>query len=164
MYWPVDSANHTVLSAESELPLVESSVGRVLVCHAAEHSAHLSTLMNEVFRVLTAGGKALFIVPNRRGLWSSRTNNPFGFGHPYHIAQMRHRAELAGFTFIGASSALFYPPSDTRPVLRLSHQMERAGRMLLPYRGGYCWWKWRNNFMHLFLNPPPEAVLSCFPS
>jgi SAM-dependent methyltransferase len=136
MYWPLDKDNHTILCAEAELPLADSSIHYALICHSAEHSPHLATLMNELFRVLVAGGRALFIVPNRRGIWSSRTNNPFGFGHPYHMAQLRHRAELAGFTFVSARSALFYPPSTNRVVLRLSRVIERMGRLLLPHQGG----------------------------
>jgi SAM-dependent methyltransferase len=136
MYWPVDRSNHTVLAAENELPLEDRSVSRIVLIHALEHSPHVTTLMNEVLRALTYGGRALFIVPNRRGLWSRTTNNPFGFGHPYHSAQIRHRAELAGLTYVGVSSALFYPPSDARPLLRTSQWMERFGRCFLPQLGG----------------------------
>jgi SAM-dependent methyltransferase len=136
MYWPVDSTNHSVLAAENELPLEDRTVHRLVLVHALEHSPHVATLMNEVFRVLTYGGKALFIVPNRRGVWSRASNNPFGFGHPYHGAQVRHRAELAGLTYIGSSSALFYPPSHIRPLLRTSEWMERFGRCFLPHMGG----------------------------
>jgi SAM-dependent methyltransferase len=136
MYWPVDSTNHNVLAAENELPLEDKTVSRLLLIHALEHSPHVTTLMNEMLRVLTYGGKALLIVPNRRGLWSRTTNNPFGFGHPYHSAQMRHRAELAGLTYVGSSSALFYPPSDIRPLVRASQWVERFGRCFLPQLGG----------------------------
>jgi SAM-dependent methyltransferase len=136
MYWPVDISNHTILGNEAELPFQDNSIGRILVCHCIEHSPHLATLMNELARVLVPGGRILLIVPNRRGLWSTRTNNPFGFGHPFHTAQARHRLELAGLTPTGVSSALFYSPSDTRIVLRLSAVIERMGRLCLPQLGG----------------------------
>ena len=136
MYWPVDQSNHTVLASEADLPLADQSTQRLLLIHAVEHSPHLATLMNEMFRCLTSGGRALLIIPNRRGVWSRTTNNPFGFGHPYHSAQLRHRAELAGFTHIKTSSALFYPPSFSRLLLKSSRWTERLGNVCLPMMGG----------------------------
>jgi SAM-dependent methyltransferase len=136
MYWPVDSSNHTVLAQEAELPLYDQSVQRLLLVHALEHSPHLTTLMSEVFRVLVPGGRALMVVPNRRGLWSRTTNNPFGFGHPYHSTQLRHRAELAGLSWIKMSTSLFYPPSSSRLLLKTSRWIECAGELCLPLMGG----------------------------
>ncbi len=136
MYWPADTSNHTVLATESDMPLADNVAGRILVCHSAEHSAHLSSLLQEIYRVLQPGGKALVVVPNRMGMWSSRANNPFGMGHPYQMSQMKHRAKLAGLTYVRASTALFYTPSNWRVVIRLSRMIEWLGRMLLPNFGG----------------------------
>ncbi len=136
MYWPADISNHAILATENALPFQDHTIGRLLVCHCAEHSHHFTTLMQEIYRVLLPGGRALFVVPNRRGLWSSRHQNPFGSGHPYTVLQMRHRAELAGLTFIRSTGALFYPPSNWRLVTRLSGWIEAIGRVLAPQLGG----------------------------
>jgi SAM-dependent methyltransferase len=135
MYWPADSKNHSILCHESALPLDDECVDIMLLCHAIEHSLHVNTLLSEVHRCLKPRGKALLIVPNRRGLWSARSNNPFGVGHPYHAAQLRHRAELAGLTVSRTSTALFYSPSNARLVLRASLLLEYMGLILAPTWG-----------------------------
>lgn len=136
IYWPADEQNHTVLATEAALPLSDNSVERMLICHSAEHSPHLSTLMNEVYRSLKSGGRALIIAPNRLGGWARNTHNPFGSGHPYQMSQMKHRAELAGLTYVRASTALFYPPYRWRLLLKCSRIIEWLGALLLPNFGG----------------------------
>lgn len=136
MYWPADVSNHSLLAHESALPLKESSIARVLVCHGVEHSHHLASLMQEIYRILSPGGRALLVVPNRRGLWASQNDNPLAAGHPYNANQLKHRAELAGLTYTRATSALFYPPSDWRAVRRLSATLELLGRVFIPQLGG----------------------------
>lgn len=135
MYWPADGQNHSVLCHESALPFDDERVDVMVLCHAVEHSLHVNTMLAEVYRCLKPRGKALLIVPNRRGLWSARSNNPFGVGHPYHAAQLRHRVELAGLTVCRTSTALFYSPSNARLLLKSSLLLEYMGLMLAPTWG-----------------------------
>jgi SAM-dependent methyltransferase len=136
IYWPADTENHTVLAKESDLPLRDNLLGHVLLCHCVEHSVHVNTMLKELHRVMKAGGKALIIVPNRMGRWSAKDNNPFGSGQPYQMAQMRHRAETAGLTYVRAQTALFYSPIQWRVMIKLSPFIEYIGRLLLPNFGG----------------------------
>ncbi len=136
MYWPADVSNHSVLCHGTQLPLQDNSVGRVLVCHAIEHSSHVPELMEELYRVLVPGGRALLVVPNRSGVWSRYSNNPFGSGYPYHVASLRHRAEQAGFTFMRSTSAIFYSPANWRIIRKLSRLLEVLGRLCIPHWGG----------------------------
>jgi SAM-dependent methyltransferase len=110
MYWPTSGANHSVLMDQSAFPLRDESVDRVLAIHAIEHSGHLHTMMQEIYRILRIGGRALFVVPNRTGLWSSHKNNPFGYGYPYYRMQLQHRGELAGLTLCACFIGSVLPP------------------------------------------------------
>jgi hypothetical protein len=44
------------------------------------------------------GGRALFIVPNRGGMWARRDKTPFGFGRPYTLGQLE--AQLKRHDFV----------------------------------------------------------------
>ncbi|TAE83630.1 MAG: methyltransferase domain-containing protein [Alphaproteobacteria bacterium] len=136
IYWPTDGLNHSILMDQSAFPLRDESVDRILVVHAIEHSPHLHTMIQELYRIMRVGGRVLFVVPNRTGLWSRQRNNPFGYGHPYYRMQLQHRGELAGFTFVGVSSALYYPPTTWRSALYSSRYIEPLGRAILPRQGG----------------------------
>lgn len=136
MYWPADTENHTVLCKETEMPLQNNTLSHALLCHHAEHSAHINNLLKELHRVLKPGGKALVIVPNRMGRWAAKDNTPFGAGHPYHIAQMKHRAQMHGLTYVRADTALFYSPKQWRIIIKISSFVERLGKLALPNFGG----------------------------
>jgi SAM-dependent methyltransferase len=135
MYWPADGQNHSILCHESMLPFADETVDLMVLCHAVEHSIHVNNMLSEVYRCLKPRGKAVLIVPHRRGLWSARSNNPLGVGHPYHAAQLRHRAELAGLTVSRTSTALFYSPSHARLLLKTSLILEYLGLILAPMLG-----------------------------
>ncbi len=136
MYWPADTENHTVLCKETDLPLQNNTLSHALLCHHIEHTAHINNLLTELHRVLKPGGKALVIVPNRMGRWAAKSNNPFGAGHPYQMAQMKHRAQSNGLTYVRAATALFYSPTQWRFMIKLSPFLEFLGRILLPNFGG----------------------------
>ena len=114
IYWPADTANHSVLIDEMQLPLRDQSVNRIIVMHTLEHAPHLNTLLKEIWRVLVPGGRAIFLVPNRRGIWMRSAQTPFGNGTPFTIPQLRHRAALANFTFVTAETILFFPAVPAR--------------------------------------------------
>lgn len=135
IYWPADAENHSVLGEEASLPFADSSLNRVLALHALEHCGHIATLLDEIYRVLVPGGRALLIVPHRRGRWSDNDHTPFGQGHPYSLTQLRHRAALANLTFVRSDTALYFPVITTRWLQAVIGPWERIGRML-PLRGG----------------------------
>ena len=69
MPWPSGAPNHSVLCQETLWPLEAESVDRLILMHGLETSKTPAALIEECYRTLAAEGRALFIVPNRAGLW-----------------------------------------------------------------------------------------------
>ncbi len=128
MPWPAGMPNVSVLCEEARWPLETGLVDRLVVMHGLETSDHSEALMAECWRVLGPGGKALFIVPNRAGLWAPRETTPFGFGRPYTMAQLDQMTRRAGFVPERHAAALYIPPSHRRFWLRSAPLWERMGQ------------------------------------
>lgn len=135
-YWPVGAANQVFLAHESALPLQDNSVNRVLLIHSVETSETLSWMMDEIWRVLTPGGRVLAVVPNRRGFWARSSRSPFGYGRPFSMPQLRDLMTKHQFTLTRSSSALFMPPLRIRLLWRIADTVETVGRLLFPFIGG----------------------------
>ena len=96
-----------------------------------------AAVLAEAHRVLGPGGKALFIVPNRSGLWARRDATPFGFGRPYSLGQLEVQMRRHDFTPERHAAALFAPPSHHRFWLRSAELVEKMGaRLSRHYAGG----------------------------
>lgn len=128
MPWPAGMANVSVLCEETRWPLETGMVDRLIVLHGLETSDHPAALMEECWRVLGPGGRALFIAPNRAGLWAPRETTPFGFGRPYTLGQLDAQARRAGFVPERHAAALYIPPSHRRFWLRSAPMWERMGQ------------------------------------
>ena len=83
--WPVDGQNATALVEETLWPVPSGFADRLIVAHGLETCERPAALFDEVWRVLAPGGKAVFLVPNRAGIWARRDATPFGYGRPYSI-------------------------------------------------------------------------------
>ena len=87
--------------------------------------------------MLGPGGTALFIVPNRAGLWSRSDATPFGFGRPYTQSQLETQLRTHGFMPEIHATALHQPPSKKRFWMKAGPMWERMGqRFGLPLPGG----------------------------
>ena len=64
--------------------------------HGLETSENSRDLLLEIYRVLGPGGRALFIVPNRSGLWARRDHTPFAMGRPYSLGQLERQVTDCG--------------------------------------------------------------------
>ncbi|MDP3960762.1 MAG: hypothetical protein Q8Q26_12020 [Pseudorhodobacter sp.] len=128
MPWPPGLPNVSALCDEARWPLETGMVDRLIVLHGLETSDQPSALMAEAWRVLGPGGRALFIVPNRAGLWAPRDNTPFGCGRPYTLRQLDALARGAGFVPESHAAALYIPPSSRRFWLRSAPMWERMGQ------------------------------------
>lgn len=135
-YWPQAKANVVFLSHESELPLPESSVNRILLVHSVENSEQLSGMMEEIWRVLTPGGRVLAIVPNRLSFWARSSQSPFGYGRPFSMAQLRDLMTDHRLTPLRHASALFIPPIRLRLLWRMAKKIEKIGKLFCPFIGG----------------------------
>ncbi len=135
-YWPPQGANLVFLGHESELPFRENSINRILQIHSFENSEQLSWMIEEMWRVLTPGGRILVAVPNRAGFWCRSSRTPFGYGRPFSLPQLRDLIASHQFTITNSSSALFMPPIPLRFLWRIAHKVEAIGRVICPFIGG----------------------------
>jgi SAM-dependent methyltransferase len=134
--WPSQRPSLAALVDEFELPLQDSAVDRVVLVHALEMAHDPIALLREVWRVLTAGGRLLAIVPNRRGLWARMDTTPFGHGRPYSRSQITQILRDSWFTPVGWSEALYVPPVGRGLFLRSAVAWERAGATIsAPFAG-----------------------------
>lgn len=128
--WPVPGDNVAVLTEETLWPIETGAVDRLLVMHGLETSENAARLLDECWRVLGPGGRALFVVANRGGLWARRDTSPFGYGRPYTLGQLETQLTNHSFAPERHMGALFMPPSHAEFWLRTSRLWERLGQHL----------------------------------
>jgi SAM-dependent methyltransferase len=136
--WPAEGRSSSALVDTTMLPLPDGSIDRIFVIHALEAAEDPNALLEECWRVLTPGGRALFVVPSRRGVWARVDGTPFGFGRPYSKGQLRELLRESLFTPIFWGEALHTPPLRRRIFLNWSNAMETIGAFVgLPFAGVY---------------------------
>ncbi|MDA9208050.1 class I SAM-dependent methyltransferase [Octadecabacter sp.] len=136
MPWPAGGPNVSVLCEDTLWPLGSGMVDKLVLLHGLETSDHPLALLDECWRVLTPNGRAMFVVPNRAGLWSRSDATPFGFGRPYSLGQLERQLRETGLIPTKTLSVLYQPPSSRKVWRRLSSTMERAGRNLPVFTAG----------------------------
>ncbi len=136
MSWPANQPNVAALCEETKWPLDTGIVDRLVLLHGLETSDRPRVLLEECYRVLGPGGRALFIVPNRAGLWSRRDKTPFGYGRPYSLGQLESQLRQHGLIPERHVAALFTPPSEKRFWLRTGPFWEGAGRRISNHLAG----------------------------
>ncbi|MBI1209075.1 MAG: methyltransferase domain-containing protein [Azospirillum sp.] len=125
--WPREGPGLTALVEETELPLADLSIDRVLLVHGLEGSEQLRALLREIWRVLSGGGRLLAVVPNRRGLWARADRTPLGHGYPYSASQLKRLLRDALFVPERTDYALFIPPVKSRFSLAWAPAWEEVG-------------------------------------
>ncbi|EKE45696.1 hypothetical protein OCGS_0313 [Oceaniovalibus guishaninsula JLT2003] len=137
MPWPAGQPNLSVLCEETGWPLQTGMADKLVVLHGLETSDNPQALLAECYRVLGPGGRALFIVPNRAGLWARNDRTPFGSGRPYSLGQIGALLREGDFVPAGHAAALFQPPSERPFWMRAGGLLERTGsRLSGRYAGG----------------------------
>lgn len=127
LHWPIGAANATALVEETDLPLADMSVDRILLVHALEHTEQIRPFLREIWRVLSASGRLIVAVPNRRGIWARVDSTPFGHGLPYTAGQLSRLLRDNLFTPLATRSALYTPPVPSRVYLTSAGAWERIG-------------------------------------
>jgi SAM-dependent methyltransferase len=132
VHWPADGDCASVLVDEACLPLPDGCIDFALVVHGLELTDQLPDMLRELWRVLAPQGRAVFVVPNRRGLWARFDNTPFGHGRPFSRGQLMTLLRGAQFSPSGWVSMLFVPPSQRGFLVRSSTIWERVGSWVGP--------------------------------
>lgn len=130
MPWPAGQPNVSVLCEECLWPVDTGAVDKLVMMHGLETSSNQTCVLEEAYRVLGPGGRAMFIVPNRAGLWSRSETTPFGFGRPYTTGQLETQLRSFGFSVERYAAALYQPPSGRRFWLKTGRMWERAGQSI----------------------------------
>jgi Methyltransferase domain. len=125
--WPPEGPGMTLLADETDLPLADRSMDRIVLVHALEAAEQVRGMMREVWRVLADGGRLAVIAPNRRGIWARMERTPFGNGRPYTTGQLARLLRDNMFTPVSSSGALFLPPTTSRMALRSAPAVEKLG-------------------------------------
>ena len=127
MPWPAGLPNVSVLCEETLWPIETGHVDKLVLMHALETSENPSALLDECFRVLGPGGKALFIVPYRGGLWARSDRTPFGYGRPYTLTQLEAQLRKHQFLPERHITTLYQPPSQRRFWRKTAPFWEKTG-------------------------------------
>ncbi|MDF1794026.1 MAG: methyltransferase domain-containing protein [Thalassobaculaceae bacterium] len=136
LHWPPEGPNLSALVDEGELPLEDASIDRILVVHALEGTEQRAAMMSELWRVLAANGRILFIAPNRRGLWARFDHTPFGHGQPYTVGQLSRLLKDSRFTPTRTVNSVYTPPYTSGLLIRSAPAIERVGERWFTTFGG----------------------------
>lgn len=136
MPWPPGGPNVSVLCEEALWPVEAGQVDKLVLLHGLESSENPSEVLDEAWRVLGPGGRAVFIVPNRAGLWSRNDRTPFGYGRPYSLSQLEAQLRKHRFVPETAMSTLYQPPSSRKLWRRIAGLLESGGRHLPVFAAG----------------------------
>ncbi|MEL7257283.1 MAG: methyltransferase domain-containing protein [Pseudomonadota bacterium] len=128
--WPRDMANVSVLCEETVWPVETGHIDKLLLVHGLESSERPRDLLEECWRVLGPGGSALFVVPNRAGLWSRSDRTPFGNGRPYSQSQLENQLKSHSFLPEAHVTTLYQPPSHRRFWRKTAGMWESLGGKL----------------------------------
>ncbi len=136
VHWPHEEPNLTALADETELPLQDYSVDRILMVHGLEGSDHPGDMLREAWRVLAGGGRLMLVVPNRRSFWSQSERTPFGYGQPYSSGQLSRLLRNHSFTPLRTERSLCFLPICNRSWLRMAAGWDAFARHAMPGLAG----------------------------
>lgn len=132
--WPQAQRSASALVDPFALPLPDSSVDRVILVHALETVNDPSELLQEIWRILTPGGRLITVTPNRRGLWARMDTTPFGQGQPFSRTQLKRLMRDALFSVENWAEILYVPPVDNHLLLKTVPTWEWfGGSFSLPF-------------------------------
>ena len=139
--WPRSTANNkksnkAALSYEGSLPFADNSIDKLLLVHSIENSENLRQLMREAWRVLSANGKIIIIVPSRQGIWARWDITPFGGGRPYSLNQLRRLMRDTQFEPGKYEYALYMPPFKSDYWIHIAPIWEKIGQKWFAPLGG----------------------------
>lgn len=120
--------NLSALARETDLPIKEAGMDRVIIVHCLEHTDHSKHMLREIWRTLAPGGRVIIIVPSRLGPWCRSDKTPFGHGKPFSTAQIKEMLSKNMLSPTRWTSALFLPPFKNRTMRAALASLETTGR------------------------------------
>ena len=129
-------ANVSVLCEETLWPIATGHADKLVIMHGLETSERPGDVLEEASRVLGPGGRAVFIVPHRSGMWSRSDQTPFGYGRPYSTGQLEGLLKQHGFMPERHRATLYQPPSHKRFWRKAGRMLESFGKTISPVMAG----------------------------
>jgi len=129
--WPNQGPGLAALVDDTDFPLADASIDVAVIVHELELTEP-QAMLRELWRVMAPQGRAIFIVPNRRGMWARFDSTPFGHGRPFSRQQLKRLLRDQLFSPQQWDNALFVPPFDWRFLVRSAPAWERLGLRLSP--------------------------------
>jgi len=133
---PQGDAGAAILTHEKAWPVRDDSVNRLLVMHGLEAATRPEKTVQEIYRVLVPNGRAMIIVPNRRGFWARSDRTPFGTGRPYSAGQLRQLLQQNGLVAGRLRPVLMMPPTLPLPQNFAVRPVARVMAALVPHLAG----------------------------
>jgi SAM-dependent methyltransferase len=124
------------LGEEDALPFPDAFFDRVMMVHGLETAEATRPLMRQIWRVLAPQGRLLLVVPNRASLWAQVERSPFAHGRPFNRWQLDRLLRESMLVPERWDTALYFPPSRMRWLVRNGAGWERIGRKLWPQIAG----------------------------
>ncbi len=124
------------LVQDDALPFPDGLFDRMLMVHAIENAASITRTLRAAWRTLRDDGRLLIVVPNRTGLWAHSESTPFADGAPCSTGRIERLLARSLFRVERMEGALYGPPVDLGPVLRVGRALEAAGRFVTPRLAG----------------------------
>lgn len=134
--WPAGLPGLTCVAEAEALPFPDLCFDRILLVHGLEQAEAARRMLREVWRVLKDDGRLIVVVPNRRGVWAYAETTPFGHGQPYSEGQLARLLKGLFFQVETQSAALYAPPLQSAPSVKLAGLFERCGPLLAPQFAG----------------------------
>ncbi len=125
--WPRRGPNLSALIEDTDLPLPNGCIDRVIIVHGLEVGESVRPLLREIWRVLAPGGRVLIVAPNRRSLWAQLETTPFGIGRPFTRRQLMRLLRDQMFTPTQWDAALHFWPVRQPYLLRWAPMFDRLG-------------------------------------
>ena len=86
--------------------------------------------------MLAPAGRVAIVAPNRTSLWAQVESSPFAYGSPFNRSQLVQLLTDCLFVPEQWDTALLFPPSPSRNLVRSGVAWERFGRRLWPGLAG----------------------------
>lgn len=134
--WPPDRPPKVVMAADNHLPLGDSVIDRLLIVHALEQTHNPAALLTEAFRVLSATGRMVVIVPHRPGLWAQLDRSPFAAERSFSLAQLRRLLREHGFNVETEHRLLHAPPLRSITAQQIGMVWDRFAARWCPHFAG----------------------------